>query len=96
MGGARDDPTQSSVFRYPESVPKAGEPVSDVAYYETGAVRFRGFTLDGEMHGGWEFFRKDGSVMRTGEFDRGRQVGTWRTFNRGGQLVKETDFSKRR
>jgi hypothetical protein len=32
--------------------------------------------------------------MRTGEFDRGRQVGIWRTFDRAGRLVKETDFSK--
>jgi antitoxin component YwqK of YwqJK toxin-antitoxin module len=48
------------------------------------------------MHGTWEFFRKDGGVMRTGEFDRGRQVGIWRTLDRAGRLVKETDFSKGR
>jgi antitoxin component YwqK of YwqJK toxin-antitoxin module len=72
------------------------EPVLDIAHYSTGALQSRGFTLDGEMHGASEFFRKDGSVMRTGEFDRGRQVGTWRTFDRAGQLVKETDFSQRR
>ena len=76
-------------------MPKPGEPVPDIAHYSTGALQSRGFTLDGEMHGAWEFFRKDGSVMRTGEFDRGRQVGTWRTFDRAGRLVKETDFSKR-
>lgn len=72
------------------------EPIVDTAYYSTGAILSRGFRLDGEMHGAWEFFRKDGSVMRTGEFDRGRQVGIWRTFDRAGRLVKETDFSKRR
>jgi antitoxin component YwqK of YwqJK toxin-antitoxin module len=70
--------------------------VPDLAYYDTGALQSRGSRLDGEMHGAWEFFRKDGSVMRTGEFDRGRQVGTWRTFDRAGRLVKETDFSKGR
>jgi hypothetical protein len=47
------------------------------------------------MHGKWEFLRKDRSVMRAGEFDRGRQVGVWWTFDRTGRLVKETDFSKR-
>ena len=77
-------------------MPKPGEPVHDIAYYGTGALRSRGFTLEGKMHGTWEFFRKDGSVMRTGEFDRGRQVGMWRTFDRGGRLVKETDFSSGR
>jgi len=76
-------------------MPKAPEAVPDIAYYGTGALQSRGFTLDGEMHGAWEFYRKDGSVMRTGEFDRGRQVGVWRTFDRTGRLVKETDFSKR-
>jgi antitoxin component YwqK of YwqJK toxin-antitoxin module len=77
-------------------MPKAPEAVPDIAYYGTGALQSRGFTLDGEMHGAWEFYRKDGSVMRTGEFDRGRQVGIWRTFDRSGRLVKETDFSNRR
>lgn len=71
----------------------APEPTPDIAYYDDGAVRYRGFELNGEMHGAWEFFRKDGSVMRSGQFDRGRQVGTWRTFDRAGQVVKETDFS---
>jgi hypothetical protein len=30
--------------------------------------------------------------MRSGRFDRGRQVGPWRTIDRTGRLVKETDF----
>ena len=68
------------------------EPTPDVAHYDTGAVRYRGFQLDGEMHGHWEFLRKDGSLMRTGEFNRGRQVGTWRTYDRAGRVVKETEF----
>jgi antitoxin component YwqK of YwqJK toxin-antitoxin module len=54
-----------------------------------------GFRLAGEMHGEWRWFRTDGSLMRSGSFDRGRQIGVWRTFDRAGRLVKETDFSKR-
>jgi antitoxin component YwqK of YwqJK toxin-antitoxin module len=73
-------------------VVKQPEPVPDVSYYPTGAVRYRGFSLDGASHGAWEFFRLDGSVMRTGTFDRGRQVGVWKTFDRAGRLVKETTF----
>ena len=72
---------------------KASKPVPDIAYYDNGGVRYRGFQLDGEPHGAWEFLRKDGSVMRVGEFDHGRQIGIWRTLDRGGRLVKETDFS---
>ena len=73
-------------------MPDVPEPIPDIAYYATGALQSRGFTLDGEMHGAWAFFRKDGSVMRTGAFDRGHQVGVWRTFDRTGRLVKETGF----
>ena len=63
--------------------------------YSTGAVQSTGFMLDGEMHAHWEFFRKDGSMMRSGDFDRGTQTGTWRTFDRAGRLVKETAFAPR-
>ena len=74
----------------------AAKPVLDIAHYGDGSVRYRGFQLDGEMHGAWEFLRKDGSVMRKGEFERGKQVGIWRTFDRKGEVVKETEFSKGR
>ncbi|HEX3427200.1 MAG TPA: hypothetical protein VHS36_00195 [Candidatus Limnocylindrales bacterium] len=60
--------------------------------YPNGNLRFRGFNLDGEMHGQWTFYRSDGSVMRTGAFDRGRQVGIWRTFIRDGTLATEKDL----
>ena len=76
-------------------MPKAARPVPDIAYYDDGGVRYRGFQLDRRMHGAWEFLRRDGSVMRAGEFVRGQQVGIWRTFDRAGRVVKETDFSKR-
>ena len=75
-------------------MPKDAKPTPDISYYDTDAVRYRGFQLDGRMHGAWEFLRKDGSLMRAGEFDRGRQVGVWRSFDRAGKVVKETDFSK--
>jgi antitoxin component YwqK of YwqJK toxin-antitoxin module len=73
-------------------VVKTAEPTPDIAYYDTGAVRYRGFVLDGQMHGQWVFLRKDGSTMRAGAFDRGQQIGTWQTFDRTGRVVKETDF----
>ena len=70
----------------------AGDLREAIDHYPNGSVRFRGANLDGEMHGEWTFYRADGSVMRSGRFERGRQVGTWRTFARDGSLVKETDF----
>ncbi len=61
-------------------------------FYENGLPRFKGEYLDGKMHGFWQFFRKDGSLMRSGSFDRERQIGVWKTLDREGKLVKETDF----
>lgn len=72
------------------------EAIAYAEHYANGRLKMRGAHLDGEMHGQWEWFRTDGSVMRTGQFDRGRQVGVWRTFDRRGGQVKETDFTRPR
>jgi antitoxin component YwqK of YwqJK toxin-antitoxin module len=68
------------------------ESVEQTVRYANGNVKMRGAYLDGEMHGDWAWYRTDGSVMRTGRLERGRQVGTWRTYDRSGGLVKETTF----
>ena len=68
--------------------------VPETALYGSGKVKYTGFLLDGDRHGAWQWYRTDGSLMRTGEFDRGRQTGIWRTFERSGRLVEETDFTK--
>jgi antitoxin component YwqK of YwqJK toxin-antitoxin module len=74
--------------------PTSSEPaIPEIAYFPNGRVKFEGANLDGEMHGPWAWYRTDGSLMRTGAFDRGRRTGTWRTFDRTGRVVKETDFS---
>jgi len=72
------------------------EAVEETVHFGNGRVKYTGFRLDGEMHGAWSWYRTDGSLMRTGEFDRGRQIGTWKTFDREGSVVKETRFSEYR
>lgn len=67
-------------------------PTETTARYANGGVKFTGFYLDDVMHGDWIWYRTDGSLMRTGSFDRGRQIGTWRTYDRAGTVVKETPF----
>ena len=64
-------------------------------HYDNGSVRFRGANHAGKMHGPWKFFRRDGTLMRSGSFDRGKQVGVWRTYGRDGKVVKETSFTKK-
>ena len=71
---------------------KLDEPVEETVHFGNGRVKYRGFLLGGKMHGAWSWYRTDGSLMRTGEFEEGLQVGTWRTFDRTGNVVKETFF----
>jgi antitoxin component YwqK of YwqJK toxin-antitoxin module len=72
----------------------ATKPVREVIKYADGTVKARGQRLGGELHGAWKFFRLDGSLMRSGTFDRGRQVGVWKTYTRDGALVKSTNFGR--
>jgi len=72
--------------------PEDADPIPHEERYDNGEPKIRGAHLEGEMHGAWEFFRRDGSMMRAGSFDRGRQVGIWRTYDRSGNVVKETAF----
>ncbi|MGO4785337.1 toxin-antitoxin system YwqK family antitoxin [Cryobacterium sp. W22_MBD10_FK3] len=76
----------------PAPSPSVGTPVPRHDRFSDGSVKASGFELDGELHGHWEWFRLDGSLLRSGEFDLGHQVGIWRTWDRAGRLVKETAF----
>jgi len=73
-------------------VASTDEPVEETAHDANGKIKYTGFRLNGEMHGAWSFYRTDGSLMRSGEFGRGKQVGTWRTFDRSGTVVKESSL----
>lgn len=58
--------------------------------HRDGSLRARGPELDGEPHGYWQWWRLDGSLLRSGSFDRGRQVGEWTTYDRQGRPYKVT------
>ncbi len=70
----------------------APRPVPVIEHCDNGLPTFRGAHLDGQMHGEWTFYRRDGSVMRSGSVVRGRQAGRWRTFDRAGRVAKGTRF----
>ena len=72
------------------SYPKASGVTKE--FYDNGFLKYRGRMKDGRMHGAWEFFRRDGSPLRSGRFDRGDQVGLWTTFDRAGAPHRVTDF----
>ena len=63
-----------------------------VEYYKNGGIKAKGKYKGSKMHGKWEFYRMDGSLMRSGAFTNGSQSGTWITFDAKGKKVKETKF----
>jgi antitoxin component YwqK of YwqJK toxin-antitoxin module len=64
--------------------------VKHVHYHKDGSVYGKGSMKDGKMHGYWEWFRKDGSRMRSGHFDKAEQVGEWITYDKKGEPFKTT------
>lgn len=65
-----------------------------VERHRDGSVRARGPMVDGVLQGYWEWFRADGTKMRSGHFEDGEQVGEWTTYDRSGVPYKTT--TKRR
>jgi antitoxin component YwqK of YwqJK toxin-antitoxin module len=61
-----------------------------IEYHRDGSVWAKGRTVNDVPTGYWEWFRKDGTRMRSGYFERGRQVGEWTTYDRKGRTVKVT------
>lgn len=61
-----------------------------VQLHKDGSVWARGQTLAGVPIGYWEWFRVDGTLMRTGHFEQGRQVGEWTTYDKHGRVYKVT------
>jgi antitoxin component YwqK of YwqJK toxin-antitoxin module len=58
--------------------------------HRDGTLWARGQTLDNLPTGYWEWFRKDGTRLRSGHFDAGEQVGEWTTYDRRGAVYKVT------
>jgi antitoxin component YwqK of YwqJK toxin-antitoxin module len=61
-----------------------------IKYHKDGSIWARGQTLDGIPVGYWEWFRKDGVLMRSGTFENGEQTGEWITYDRNGQVYRRT------
>jgi antitoxin component YwqK of YwqJK toxin-antitoxin module len=58
--------------------------------HRDGSLWARGQTLDDIPTGYWEWFRIDGTRMRSGHFANGKQVGEWTTYDRAGAVYKVT------
>lgn len=51
--------------------------------------------LDGVQVGYWEWFRKDGTKLRSGHFENGEQTGEWTTYDSQGEVYKVTRIQRK-
>ncbi len=59
-------------------------------FYGNGFLKARGSMKTGKLHGYWEWYRKDGVIMRSGNFKNGENVGEWITYDSSGKVYKVT------
>ncbi len=65
-----------------------------IKYHNDGSVWAKGTMSSWTFGGHWEWFRKDGTKMRSGDFKNGKQVGKWTTFDTNGKVYKVTIFKQ--
>jgi antitoxin component YwqK of YwqJK toxin-antitoxin module len=62
-----------------------------IKYHANGKTRWsKGKIAGGQPQGYWEWYRPDGTLKRSGHFDRGEPVGAWTTYDGKGQVYKVT------
>lgn len=67
-----------------------GSPEKHIVYHKDGSLRASGWMLGEVCAGYWEWFRLDGTKLRSGHFENGEQVGEWTTYDKTGQVYKVT------
>ncbi len=70
--------------------PEAAKPKLHEHFHRDGSLWAKGQTVDDKLHGHWEFYRKDGVIMRSGSFDRREQTGDCTTYDKAGKVYKGT------
>lgn len=79
----------------PTGKPKRKKAKEHVQYHKNGTVWARGQTIDGVPTGYWEWFRVDGTRLRSGTFEAGEQVGEWTTYDKAGEVYKVTTIRRK-
>jgi antitoxin component YwqK of YwqJK toxin-antitoxin module len=74
---------------------RKSSPEAYTKYHKDGSLWAKGQTLGGVETGYREWFRKDGTRMRSGTFEDGKQIGEWTTYDREGEVYRVTVMKKR-
>ncbi len=65
-----------------------------IEHHKDGSMCAKGQMLGDELHGYWEWYRKDGTLKRSGYFDQGVQTGVWTTYDADGAPYKTTHMKR--
>jgi antitoxin component YwqK of YwqJK toxin-antitoxin module len=65
-------------------------PTPYTEYHKDGSVWAVGQKVGDTAVGYWEWFRVDGTRLRSGTFENGHQVGEWTTYDKQGNVYKVT------
>ena len=69
---------------------KSSQLTQRTVMHKDGSLWAQGGMRGEAMHGYWEWFRRDGTRLRSGYFDKGVQVGEWTTYDTTGAVYKVT------
>jgi antitoxin component YwqK of YwqJK toxin-antitoxin module len=68
----------------------ASQSENHIEYHQNGSIRAKGKLIAGVLEGYWEWYRNDGTLLRSGSFEHGEKTGRWITYDRQGKPYKET------
>lgn len=67
-----------------------------IQYHKDGTIWAKG-QVDGDTPiGYWEWFRTDGTKLRSGHFENGEQAGEWTTYDAKGDVYKVTKIKPKK
>lgn len=66
-----------------------------IKYHANGkTIWSKGKIIDEQPEGYWEWYRADGTLKRSGYFEKGEPVGEWVTYDSKGEKYKTTNRDK--
>ncbi|WP_373057683.1 toxin-antitoxin system YwqK family antitoxin [Zunongwangia sp. H14] len=69
---------------------KQGDLIKGTFYYEDGSVRQEGTYKEGELHGEWISYNKEGEKTAVGQYNMGEKTGKWFFWNE--DKLTEVDY----
>jgi len=70
-------------------------PEQYLQYHKDGSLWTKGQTIAGVPTGYWEWYRTNGTKMRSGYFENGEEIGEWTTYDEAGKAYKVTMMKRK-